>query len=122
MPFTSSTIVTSSIITDNYFKVNFPADEDGVLCGIDQPAYSYVYFANPPQIVPNYHNIRQEESVCHNALVIQMKILNVSQPTILDVHLAIVPDSRLYSIHLNPFKLEVVISAIRKMKSYEMSY
>lgn len=37
-----------------YYKVNFPADSDGTLCGIDKPAYPYVYFVNPPEMV-TYH-------------------------------------------------------------------
>lgn len=35
---------------DNYVKSNFPTDSDGKLCGVDNPGYEYLYFANPPQI------------------------------------------------------------------------
>lgn len=34
-----------------YYKVNFPADSNGNLCGIDKESYPYVYFANPPSMV-----------------------------------------------------------------------
>lgn len=36
---------------DTFVKSNFPTDSDGNLCGVDAPAYPYVYFANPPEIV-----------------------------------------------------------------------
>lgn len=33
---------------DTYVRSNFPTDSDGKLCGVDAPAYPYVYFANAP--------------------------------------------------------------------------
>lgn len=33
-----------------YIKTNFPTDSDGKLCGVDYPAYRYLYFANVPNI------------------------------------------------------------------------
>ena len=41
----------SAIITEKYVKSNFPTDSEGRLCGVDLPAYPYVYFSSPPEIV-----------------------------------------------------------------------
>lgn len=34
----------------HYVQTNFPADTQGRLCGIDLPAYPYVYFVGAPEI------------------------------------------------------------------------
>ena len=41
----------SSNHSEKYIKTNFPTDSSGRLCGIDLPAYPYVYFAQAPEIV-----------------------------------------------------------------------
>lgn len=40
---------------DHFFKVNFPSDSDGRLCGFDGKTigYNYLYFVDPPSIVNN---------------------------------------------------------------------
>lgn len=38
---------------DHFFKVNFPSDSDGRLCGMEEKTtgYNYIYFVDPPSIV-----------------------------------------------------------------------
>lgn len=51
------------MILEKYVKSNFPTDSDGKLCGVDYPAYPYVYFAQAPEIVYNL-NIIVSSSLC----------------------------------------------------------
>ena len=37
--------------TGTFYKVNFPTDSDGKLCGYDYPDYQYLFFSNAPLIV-----------------------------------------------------------------------
>lgn len=53
-------------------KSNFPTDSDGKLCGVDNPGYEYLYFANPPQIVQIKNKNRIDEFVYNNA---QMQLI-----------------------------------------------
>lgn len=34
-----------------FYKVNFPTDSDGKLCGYDYPDHQYLFFSNAPLIV-----------------------------------------------------------------------
>ena len=39
------------LLSEHIYKVNFPADSEGNLCGVDFPGYNYIYLPNLDDIV-----------------------------------------------------------------------
>lgn len=69
-------------------KSNFPTDSDGKLCGVDNPGYEYLYFANPPQIVQIKNKNRIDEFVYNNAQMQLIQDWPVQPLMMLDVNSA----------------------------------
>lgn len=75
--------------TATFYKVNFPTDSDGKLCGYDYPDYQYLFFSNAPLIVN--HSIIKNIRVCVSKC-----------PSKGDISLTCKPNSLVSTCNFNP--------------------